>query len=618
MGGERRAGARTDTMIFAYGPWRPDAATLNSEYLSDVTNVLLADGHYIPSSALTPLSAALGEDANGGIQVFDATGAVHVFVGTATKLWKYNSTDNDFDHVSKLGSDQALTGDFASDTNWTKDTGASIAAGVCSFSSVGDGDGISQSQSFTAATAYKVKFTVSNYSAGGVHPELQGGTTVAGTSVTADGTYTQYLTAVTGNNTFALVADGTTTLDIDDVSVEPLANYNTNADDRWRFALFGDYVVAVNPNGDPQYFELNISAEFVDLPGSPGAARNVAVWGDHLALIGLASDPSAVKWSDTNDISEWSAGNSGSQSFPDGGAVYGSSSGTNPIIVQRSAIRFGTFVPGTTIVFTFVKVHDNRGAVAPYSICQRSERVFFADAGGFYQVTPDGMVDPIGFEKIDRTIFGSIGGSANRAIVGEIDPFFTRVYFAVQVDSGTDIFDVVLVYDWSMGEWTKLQPDGGILFPLALATSGMTLAGIAALYPTLEEVPFPFGSPVWQGGAPRMGCINADGKMCFFSGDNDEATITTSEYGGTSGGVMLVRSIGPVTDAEEVYVTIGSRMKMKDAVNSSSELAPSTATGVIRTHKRARFHRFTQRIPAATEWSFTKGLDIDMPSAGGR
>lgn len=605
-------------VALSYAPWRPDVANLNSPFLKDVRNTLLAANSYIPFPTLQALTDPLTETPTGGITIRDSTGTVHIFVGTTSKLFKLNNSDLTWDHVSKLGADQVVNGTFDADTDWTKDAGVTIGGGVASFTAVADGDGLSQAQSLTAGTIYKIVFTVSNFSVGGLLPMFTGGTQVDGTEVNADGTFTQYLTAVSGNNAIEFQAVGSTTLDIDNVTIEPLTNYNSTAQERWRFAQFGDFVVAVNINTAPQVYEIGVSAEFDDLAGSPPQVRHIAVWGDHLALM----NERTVTWSDTNDITNWTTGNSDSQTFPDGGDIQGSSDSTNPVIIQKRAIRVGTFVPGSTLLFTFQKTRDGRGAAAPYSITHRDGRIFFADAGGFYMVGEDGFtMESIGFEKVDRNIFMQIGGADLAAIYGEVDPFHTRVYWAVKISSTSNAFDRLLVYDWGIGEWTQIdtETEMDILFPLASGTIGYTLDNLTDLTGfSLDDLPFSLDSNVWQGGAPVLGAFGTDNALGFFSGVNAEAFWETSEVGSTSGEVTFMDGIEPITDTNDVFVAIGSRFKRGDNVVWSEEKTPNDVTGRVDHLNEARFHAFRKRIPEGTEWTHSQGVDIGSMTAGKR
>lgn len=108
-------------------------------------------------------------------------------------------------------------GGFGADTDWTKGTGWTIAAGVASSdgSQAADAD-LEQDINALQGVEYEVVFTVSNYSAGNV-TAVVGGT--EGTDRSANGTYTQTIVCGAGEN-IAIRADLNFAGDIDNVSVK--------------------------------------------------------------------------------------------------------------------------------------------------------------------------------------------------------------------------------------------------------------------------------------------------------------------------------------------------------------------------------------------------------------
>lgn len=435
------------------------------------------------------------------------------------------------------------------------------------------------------------------------------------TATDKDGT--KYIFAGTAGKLYLL---NNTDLSWTDVSQSGVT-YGSTTTERWRFAQYGQYVVAVNANDDPQVYQLGVSTAFADLGGSPPRARFIAVCGDFLFLSGLTEHPNRVQWSALNDITGWTPGTNSSdyQDFAYGEAVMGVTPSTNPIIIHKHAVTYGTFVPGSDIIFTFQKVMDQRGAAAPYSICTRGQRTFFADAGGFYMIGADGTDAPIGKEKIDRTVFQTIDGATLYDIIGEIDPFYSRVYFALRYTSTNTTFDRLIVYDWDLQRWTQVGGNLSILFPLASGTIGYTLDNLTDLTGySLDDLPFSLDSQVWQGGAPVMAAFNSANNLCFFAGSPEEATITTQESGDTAGKMTLVTSVMPIVDTADVKISIGSRNKRGDNVRWTAEASPSSNTGIVRKKKRARFLLFKARIPEGMDWSLAQGIDAQTQTAGWR
>ena len=124
-----------------------------------------------------------------------------------------------------LGSELVTNGTFDADSNWTKGAGTTIENGFLNFTSASSNT--DQSLTTTNGKTYKVIYTVSNYSAGSVRFRFTGVANVNGTSRSANGTYTEYITATSNNSVFRFAAS-TFTGSIDNVSVKQV-----DPNDRW-------------------------------------------------------------------------------------------------------------------------------------------------------------------------------------------------------------------------------------------------------------------------------------------------------------------------------------------------------------------------------------------------
>jgi hypothetical protein len=121
--------------------------------------------------------------------------------------------------IEFTGTEMLANNTFSSGANWTTGTGWSIGAGVATKTAgtaaslsqtVGGGGGL------VAGVTYKLTYTITR-SAGTITPRFTGGTTVTGTARSASGTYTEYLTAVSGNTTFDFLGDSAFAGTVDDV-----------------------------------------------------------------------------------------------------------------------------------------------------------------------------------------------------------------------------------------------------------------------------------------------------------------------------------------------------------------------------------------------------------------
>lgn len=120
--------------------------------------------------------------------------------------------------LANLGATVIANGNFASGASWTAGTGWSIGSGVAT-KTAGTASVLSQAVTLTIPGTYRLVYTMTR-SAGTLTPRLTGGTTVNATARTASGTYTEYVTTVTGNTTFEFSADASFAGTVDDVAFQ--------------------------------------------------------------------------------------------------------------------------------------------------------------------------------------------------------------------------------------------------------------------------------------------------------------------------------------------------------------------------------------------------------------
>lgn len=127
-----------------------------------------------------------------------------------------------------LGSELVTNGGFDSAASWTLSVGGvvSIAGGVLAFSAAGPTQYAFQNI-LTVGKTYKITYTVSGYSSGSIR--CAAGAT-NGTARSANGTYTEYVTATSNGLLYIITAGGATvTLNVDNVSAQLLPGNHAKA-----------------------------------------------------------------------------------------------------------------------------------------------------------------------------------------------------------------------------------------------------------------------------------------------------------------------------------------------------------------------------------------------------
>ncbi len=109
-------------------------------------------------------------------------------------------------------------GDFATDSDWTKGSGWSISGGKAVGSATGASLYQADGANYTSGKLYKVTFEVLDYVSGSVRPEV---TNVAGSYVSSNGVFIQYITA-TSSSIGAELKGSTFTGSIDNVTVQEI------------------------------------------------------------------------------------------------------------------------------------------------------------------------------------------------------------------------------------------------------------------------------------------------------------------------------------------------------------------------------------------------------------
>ena len=119
--------------------------------------------------------------------------------------------------VELLGSEEIVNGDFATDSNWSKNTGWTISGGTANKDSV---DTNYLTQDFSGNGQFKITYTISGYVSGDVR--LRVGTGFSTIIRTSNGTYTEYITKDSASFGFYGVGE----FSIDNVSVKESTKNN--------------------------------------------------------------------------------------------------------------------------------------------------------------------------------------------------------------------------------------------------------------------------------------------------------------------------------------------------------------------------------------------------------
>jgi hypothetical protein len=403
----------------------------------------------------------------------------------------------------------------------------------------------------------------------------------------------------------------------DDVS-RTASSYTGNATQGWTFTKFGAYVIATNGVDAVQVWTVGSSSNFADLAGSPPLARRATVVGNHVVLYGLADNPNRIQWSGLDNIEAWTPGRklSGYQDFPEGGEImYVAPVERSAIVLQKTRARMMQATGESSFIFTFSEI-EKRGAVSHRACTTNGTVVYFLAEDGFFAIAPGGRAQPIGAERVDRTVKDDLSSQTNYELVHAANDPVNKIIVWAYSDDGTGLTKQI-GYQWELDRWVSL--DVGTLYGVSQgATANVTLEQIGALYATLADIPVSLDSPRWLGGRPVFAAFDSSYRLGFFDGDNLEATVDTADLSFQEGRRSRVRAFRPITDAGTVYGQVGNKATWNDPVTWGTERLASTRTARCVINQSGFLHRFRVRIPAGETWTTIAGIDAPEITLQGR
>lgn len=412
--------------------------------------------------------------------------------------------------------------------------------------------------------------------------------------------------------------------------VSKAGGYTVAETETWRFAPFGDRVIAVTAGTAPQVAPLNGDA-FADLAADAPQARFVAVVRDWLVLANTvdAADgpcPQRVWWSGVDDPTSWPVPGttaaaqvqSDRQDLPgDHGAIQGLVAKVGAldaaVFCERAVFRMS--YAGYPLAFSFAPCEGARGTPAPGSLVQMGSLVFYLAHDGFYAF--DGMLSrPIGAGKVDHTILSDLDAAYLHRVSGAADPVNRLVAWAYPGRGHTGGRpNRLALYNWALDRWSLID---GVDCELVLRSlsAGLSLDGLDAVGASLDTLTIPLDSRSWCGGAPNFACFDASHRLALFAGPALAATVVTGEGEWGRGRRMIVTGARPLVDGGTPSVAIGTRERLTDPVVWGRDVAIN-AVGVSPQRANGLYLRARINVPAGANWKHIQGVDILGTPAGG-
>ncbi len=381
-----------------------------------------------------------------------------------------------------------------------------------------------------------------------------------------------------------------------------------SAPNRWKFAQFGDHVVAVNGSATQ---DVNLTAGTAAALAAAPTGTGVATVGDFVVITEADGNNQLVKWSAFNDHTAWTpaVNQSGFQPMLTGGDIKGIAGGEYGVILQRFRLVRMELSGDATAPFNFSEITPNFGCASSGSIAQAGRTIFFFSDRGFVALDDGTALRPIGNEKFDQSFRDSVSSDAYETIWSAVDPKRSLVFWGFAGSPGR-----IWVYNWVLDRASTLSlPNNGFF---AGYSSSLTLEQVSALYPDLDAMPYSLDDPRFQGGDPRLYFVGPDNSIGALSGPKLAATLAMGQVEIAGERLSIIRGAWPISDATDgTTITVTARQRMGDdgVTTSSGSMQPS---GRAPLRCKGRYIQLVHKVAEGTDWTFVQGVELELEPGG--
>ena len=388
---------------------------------------------------------------------------------------------------------------------------------------------------------------------------------------------------------------------------------------RWDFAQFGDRIICTDISTAPQYFDMNVSTQFANLPNAPNA-NHVAVVRDFVVL-GDVQDGTRrsgrVQWSGFNNSEQWGSSiqrQSGSQDLKNrGGAVQRIIGGDVGIVFQENSITRMTYV-GSPVLFRFDEIEQTRGAAASDSVVRVGSKIYYYDNDGFFVLDMYGGESvPIGANRVNRWFAENAASLKISDMVGAVDRENNFVMWAFKSSSSSATNDRVIIYNWQANKWSYGEVD--IQYIAEYSTPGLTLDQLTDIFPMgIDSQSIPVDSSAFSGGVIGLLAFNSANEGSTFSGTPLNVCLDTKEFSGMTH--TYVEGVRPIVESSgELSITPITRDRLIDTPSIGLPVSINDV-GVCDTRTCARYHRY--RLTGTSVFDHAVGVEIEPQQRGNR
>ncbi|MBI1275380.1 hypothetical protein GC177_05345 [bacterium] len=335
--------------------------------------------------------------------------------------------------------------------------------------------------------------------------------------------------------------------------------YNLGTEQGWQFVQYGDRVLAANGADPVQSFLIGTDAHFDEVDAYAPAAQHLAVINNFIMAGHTAEAGNLVQWSGLDAPTSWERSAATQADFQrlenEGGAVQAVIGHQNyGIILQEYAIVRMEYV-GPPEIFTFAEVERRRGALTGSAVTNVGQDIYYLAEDGFYRF--DGVRSlPIGEGRVNQWFFDLIDRNYLHRIQACADPVRPLVIWSFPEKGQNGLANRLLVYHTQQDRWSWIELESETLLPLF--GDSYRLEDLDAIAASLETLPYPLDSRVWQGKDRQLAFFTTSHRLANFNGEALQATLLTGDIiaGEQS---FLLQGVMPAVTGGDVSVRVGGR-----------------------------------------------------------
>lgn len=397
-----------------------------------------------------------------------------------------------------------------------------------------------------------------------------------------------------------------------------VGGYALAARDGWRFAKFGNQIIATTITADVQALTLG-GAQFADLGGSPPKAAYVGTVGPQDAYLAIANiddpsdglKPNRVRFCERGNSASWPIVNQ-QDLEGNGGRIQALVGGEYGVIFQETALWRMDWIGGD-VVFAInqLEADGHVGTPAPNSPVRVGNKVYYLSNDGFH-VFDGANSRGIGVGRVDRTFTSLAKTEALYRMVGFSIGSLVGWAFTTGDTAGNDDPDMIFVYDFERDQWGRGRID--LEYAYTAISLSTTLDEITT---PLDDLQVSLDDPVWSGDVTLPALYDRAHTLSHVNGPPLAATLETGELAPNGGGTARLHSVRPFVDATMKSIQAGYRTYQEETVTWSPQ-ALTDQLGAVDFRLDDRYYRFRLNIGEGEDWTLAQGVDPSFTATGRR